>query len=135
MEYKICKLCGSIASESHHIIHRSQLRALINCKLNQVYLCNNCHSYLHHNRNGCELDYALQLEFQNTLEMLFIGQSFDLEEIQETLNINYNATYGLSKLMRSNKGKYTREDIILACLGGEYPQTRYEKAKKNKKKR
>ena len=77
----------------------------------------------------------MQLEFQNKLEMLFIGQAFTIEEIQETLDISYNAVYGLSKLMRINKGKYTRDDVILACLGGEYPLERYKKAKAKKKKR
>lgn len=125
---RYCKICFSTNSiESHHIIFRSQSKALINCKLNQVDLCNYHHNFLHHNRNGYKLDYKLKLEYQNLMEMLFIGQAFTLEEIQETLDINYNAVYSLSKLIKKERNKYTRESLLIALCGGKLVQDRFKK--------
>jgi len=124
-----CKFCNRTGTESHHIVYRSQVKGLINCKLNQVRLCNSCHNYLHKGKKGYELDYALKKEFQANIEMLFLGQAFTLEEIKGNLEISDKASYGLSKLMKLEKGKYTRESIILALLGGEYPLERYKKAR------
>lgn len=130
IEYRYCHLCGSMNGiQNHHIIHRSQCKQLENCDINQVDLCFSCHDFLHHNRKGYELDYTLKIEFQANIEMLFLGQAFTLDEIKESLEINFNAVYKLSKHMKLEKGKYTRESIILACLGGEYPQERYKKIK------
>lgn len=103
--------------------------------MNQVDLCNSCHDFLHHRSKGYELDYTLRKEFQANIEMLFIGKSFTLDEIQDTLGISYNAAYRLSKNMKLVKGKYTRDSIILACLGSVYPLERYKKAKSKDKKR
>jgi hypothetical protein len=123
-----CTICGTTNNlENHHIIFKSQSKALIHCKLNQVYLCNYHHDFLHHDRNGYKLDYKLKLEYQNLMEMLFVGQSFRLEEIQETLGIGYNALYSLSKLMKNEKGNYAREGLIIALCGGQLVQDRYEK--------
>jgi transposase-like protein len=130
IEFRFCKLCGSTnAIENHHITFRSQCKPLENCEMNQVDLCHSCHDFLHHNGKGYELDHALKMEFQANIEMLFLGQTFTLEEIQEALGISYNAVYRLSKNMKLEKGKYTRDSIVLACLGGEYPQERYERIK------
>ncbi|MFT8352179.1 hypothetical protein [Clostridium saccharoperbutylacetonicum] len=121
--------------QNHHIIFKSHCKQLENCDLNQVDLCYSCHDFLHHRKKGYELDYTLKKEFQANIEMLFIGQAFTLDEIKDTLGISYNAAYKLSKNMRQIKGKYTRDSIILACLGGVYPQEAYEEAKREDEKR
>ncbi|WP_236896932.1 hypothetical protein [Clostridium beijerinckii] len=133
IDFRFCKLCGSVQGiQNHHVIFRSQCKQLENCELNQVDLCFSCHDFLHHNRKGFELDYALKKEFLSNIEMLFLGKAFTLEEIREYLKINYNAAYKLSKNMKGEKDRYTRDSIILACMGGKMPQQRYEEAKKKK---
>lgn len=129
MRYRFCKFCNGIATESHHIIHRSSVKSLINCKMNLVDLCNSCHNFLHHSKNGFELDYALKIEFYEKMCLLFDKKEFTFEEIQETLNISYNATYSFSKLMKPVKGKYTREDILNALTGGKNPIEKYKEIK------
>lgn len=130
IKIECCKICNSTYQlESHHIIFRSQSKALINCKINQVYLCHSCHQHLHNHPKGFETDYQLKIDYQNYMEMVFDGQAFTLEEIQEVLQISYKAIYGLSKLMKLDKGKYTRESIIIALCGGESAEQRYKKRK------
>jgi hypothetical protein len=123
-------LCGSFQNiEGHHVIYRSAVKILENCKMIIVDLCHSCHDYLHHNKNGFELDYALKIEIYEKMCLLFDKKEFTLEEIQETLNISYNASYSLSKLMRPVKGKYAREDILNAVMGGKNPIERYKEIK------
>ncbi|WP_077867564.1 hypothetical protein [Clostridium saccharobutylicum] len=129
IEYKFCKFCNKVAHETHHIFYRSQVKSLINCKLNQVSLCNECHSYLHRGKKGYELDHALKIELLNYFEIVFDRQAFTLEEINSILNISNKALYGLSKHLKIEKGKYTRESLLLALQGGENIQERYEMLK------
>lgn len=127
---RCCKLCGSMENiEAHHIIHRSSVKALIKCDLNLADLCQSCHDFLHHNKKGFELDYALKIEFYEKMRLLFDKKEFTLEEIQETLNISYNASYSLSKLMKPVKSKYIREDILNAVMGGKNPIEKYREIK------
>lgn len=127
VKIEYCKECNSFFDlQSHHIIFRSQSRGLINCKLNQVKLCKSCHDFLHKDKRGYKLDYKLKKEYQGMIELLFIGQAFTLKEIQEVLKINYKAVYGLSKLMKIEKDKYTRESIIIALCGGKLVQERFK---------
>lgn len=115
--------------EGRHIIHKSAVKSLENCKMIIVDLCHSCHDYLHHNKNGFELDYALKIELYEKMCLLFDKNEFTLEEIQETLSISYNASYSLSKLMKPVKGKYIREDILNAVMGGKNPIERYKEIK------
>ena len=41
--HNVCYECGMLATELHHIMFRSQMKQLENCKLNFVYLCPECH--------------------------------------------------------------------------------------------
>jgi hypothetical protein len=51
--------------------------------------------------------------------MRLLKNEYELEEIQDVLQISFNATRSLCKLMTMDKGKYIRKDIIRACMGGK----------------
>lgn len=122
MEIEYCKVCGDFTNtEEHHITKRKQATFLINCKMNKINLCPNCHRGTNgvHGKNGHGLDQRLKLEFQNKLEMIFDKHYFTMEEIGKALNINYKASYSLCKLIKQNKGVFDREEIIRVCMGGE----------------
>ncbi len=91
MAYKICMNCGQIATELHHIVFKSQVKQLENCKL----------------------------MFQNKLEFLFAKELLNKRDIQETLEIKEKATDSLCKLIKSEKGMFNREDVIRTCMGGK----------------
>lgn len=123
MEYKCCKNCNSTnLLEKHHIIYRSSCKPLAHCKYNIVYLCQDCHRnkpYAVHNKHGHAMDIKLKLEFQNWLEETFYQDRYTLEEIRKKLDISQNSIRSLSKLMDIDRGAYTRENIIRACMGGK----------------
>lgn len=116
----ICQ-CGLIAREKHHIVFRSQVKQLENCKLNHIYLCAECHRGTNgvHGKNGHELDRKLKLQFQNKLEFLFSKEYLTKKDIKEILGIKDNAVDSLCKLMKQEKGMFIREDVIRACMGGK----------------
>lgn len=115
----ICQ-CGLIAREKHHIVFRSQVKQLENCKLNHIYLCAECHRGTNgvHGKNGHELDRKLKLQFQNKLEFLFSKEYLTKKDIKEILGIKDNAVDSLCKLMKQEKGMFNRDDVIRACMGG-----------------
>jgi hypothetical protein len=118
---KECKYCGRPNSEIHHRIYRSEVKALEKCKANLVYLCPEHHRGTNspHGKYGEKINRELRLEFQNWLEINFLKSEYDLEEIQQILGISINAVRSLCKLMKLDKGKYTRETIIRACMAGK----------------
>jgi recombinational DNA repair protein (RecF pathway) len=119
-EIKYCSECGTSYAETHHIIYRRHCKSLENCKLNLIDLC-----YTHHrdHKEGVhfnkELDNRLKLEFQNKLEMLFNKEYLTREEIKEVLEIANKPLGRLLKTLTLQKGKYVREDIIRAVMGGK----------------
>ena len=117
-EYTMCPVCGGRASEVHHIVFRSQAPSLIKCELNLIPLCHNCHDSIHH-RGNKKLDKQLKLKFQNKLEYFFIKEYLTEEEINEVLCISNNALRRLLKPLKKHKDKYSREDVIRACMGGK----------------
>ena len=66
-----CAICGKGATSLHHILFKSQNKALIKCKLNLIPLCNECHKLIH-KKDGAILDLEYKLILQNRLEILFI---------------------------------------------------------------
>ncbi|EKS4345811.1 hypothetical protein QB607_003848 [Clostridium botulinum] len=118
---KECVICGRPNSEEHHVIYRSECRALIKCKKNLVYLCADHHRGLYgpHGKCGKELNRKLKLEFQNWLEETFNKDFYSIEEIKGKLGISTNAVKSLSKLIRQKNSVFDREDIIIACMGGK----------------
>lgn len=115
-----CHLCKcNRATQSHHVILRKECKPLEFCDMNQVRLCNECHDYLHHDRNGYKLIKKLKLEFQNKLEFLLDKQQLTKEEVNEVLQISEKALNSLFKTIQSKGNKYTREDCIRTIMGGK----------------
>lgn len=117
MECYICK--QEEATETHHIVLRSECKPLEKCEMNTVRLCVYCHDFLHHDRRGNEKIKELKLEFQNKLEMFLDKEYLTREEIKEVLNIKDKPLDRLLKQIVMTKGLYMREDIIRACMGGK----------------
>lgn len=117
----ICPVCGALATELHHIIFKSQVKALENCKLNHIYLCPEDHRGTKgvHGKDGHLLDRKLKLHFQNKLEILFAKDNLTKEEIREVLRIKDMPLNSLLKPLVLHNGKYIREDVIRACMGGK----------------
>lgn len=115
----ICPICGAVATESHHIVFRSECSALIKCQMNLVKLCHSCHDNLHHGKDGHKINKKLKLEFQNKIEFLFCKNELTKEEIRTTLKITENEVNRLLKTLIPKDDKYIREDVIRACMGGK----------------
>ena len=116
----ICPICGAVATEWHHIVFRSECSALIKCDMNLVKLCHNCHDNLHHGKNGYKVNRKLKLEhFQNKIEFLLCNSELTKEEIRKTLKITEKEADRLLKTLIPKDGKYVREDVIRACMGGK----------------
>ena len=96
---RYCKVCGNPYTELHHIMFRSEVKALEHCKLNLVSLCVEHHkgTYGVHGSKGATLNRKLKLEFQNALEELWDKQYLTREEINEVLQINDKALNRLLK--------------------------------------
>lgn len=117
-----CEICGtSYNVEKHHIMFRSEVKALEHCELNFVYLCSEHHkgTYGPHGSKGSAFNRKLKLEFQNKLEMFWYKPYLNKEDIQEVLGISENALNRLLKTLKVVKGEYVREDILRACMGGK----------------
>ena len=118
---RYCKVCGNPYTELHHIMFRSEVKALEHCKLNLVNLCVEHHkgTYGVHGSKGASLNRKLKLEFQNTLEELWDKQYLTKEEINKILQIDDKALNRLLKRFSIQDYKYIKEDIIRACMGGK----------------
>ena len=118
---RYCKVCGNPYTELHHIMFRSEVKALEHCKLNLVNLCVEHHkgTYGVHGSKGASLNRKLKLEFQNTLEELWDKQYLTREEIKEVLQINDKSLNRLLKRLSLQDDKYIKEDVIRAVLGGK----------------
>lgn len=117
-EYKECYLCQEqIATQTHHIILKSECKPLEYCEMNTVRLCNRCHDNLHHDRKGYIKLKQLKMGYQNKLEMLFDSKYLTREEIKEVLKIKDKPLDRLLKTLIPRKGMYERERIILKCMG------------------
>ena len=120
-EYLVCPICGNVATELHHIIFKSQVQALQNCKFNFIYLCDRCHRGTKgvHGKNGHDLDKRLKLMFQNKLEILFSKELLSRKDIKDTLGIKDKPIDSLCKLIKSEKGMFYREDVIRTLMNGK----------------
>lgn len=118
---RYCKVCGNPYTELHHIMFRSEVKALEHCKLNLVNLCVEHHkgTYGVHGSKGASLNRKLKLEFQNTLEELWDKQYLTREEVKEVLQINDKSLNRLLKRLSLQDDKYIKEDVIRAVMGGK----------------
>lgn len=114
-------ICGQRATELHHIVFRSQNKALENCTLNHIYLCSEHHrgTYGVHGSKGHKLDWQLKLEFQNKLEMLLDKELLTREEIQEILKISDKPLNRLLKLCKVKEGKIYKGRCYKSMYGRE----------------
>lgn len=117
-----CKICGDTFNiQSHHIVSRKQQPALINCNLNKVDLCANCHvagPYAVH-KGGFETLKKLKLEKQREYFDIFTEDYYSKDIIKDVLEIRNKEVDMLLKLLTPKNGLYEKEDIIRACMGGK----------------
>lgn len=114
----MCEVCGihTIVTE-HHKIPKGKQPALKKCQKNLIDLCEKHHYEVHHDKNGQVLNKKLRLSFQNYLEVIFDKEYFTIEEVQNALEITYNASYSLCKSLKRHKGIfYSREDVIRSAM-------------------
>lgn len=119
---KECCICGRHNGEEHHVVFRSEQKALIKCPHNKKHLCSDHHrgTYGVHGKNGQALNLKLKLDFQNWLQSVFIeNRYYSPGDVQRTLEINVNCTERLLKTVPHKCYLYRGLDIIRACMGGK----------------
>lgn len=117
-----CQVCYSYGIvELHHIIKKSSTKFLRDCSLNFIYLCPNCHrgTFGVHGKNGNKLDMGLRLIYQNKIELLLNKEYFTREELKDIFKINEKALDSFCKLMKSEKGVFSREEVLRVAMGGK----------------
>lgn len=122
---RICKFCEKteyvIAIQSHHIVSRKQQPALINCKLNLIDVCVECHTSgvgaLHN--GGFKKLKKIRLELQREYYKIFNEEFYSKEVIKDILEIKQNEVDRLLKTVPNENGLYEKEDVIRACMGGK----------------
>lgn len=117
-----CEVCGtSYGVELHHIMFRSEVKALERCRLNFAYLCPEHHrgTYGPHGSKGVHLNRKLKIRFQNELERSWLKEYLTKEDINDVLRISEIALTRLLKTVKVTKLGYERESVIRACLGGK----------------
>lgn len=118
-----CKLCGSTYNiQAHHIVSRKQQPALVNCKLNLVDLCADCHvagPNAIHNKGFVNLK-KLRLEKQREYFEIFSEEFYTKDIIKDILEIRQKEVDMLLKTIVPVKiNLYRKEDVIRALMGGK----------------
>ncbi len=117
-EYIACELCGNKATETHHIVFKSQAKFMEDAPNNLIKLCLNHHKEVH-GKDGRELDLKLKIAFQERLYKLFDREEYKECDIRQLLGIKQKDIKMMLKHMIMCKGRYRREDIIRTCMGGK----------------
>lgn len=106
--------------EQHHIVKRSQNKAMIKAPINHIYLCSECHRGTKgvHGKDGHKLDIKLKLKLQKELFQLFNKDYYSKKEIKEKLVISNKDADMLVKTIVCKNSGYGRIDIVRACMGG-----------------
>lgn len=117
---KECSICGRVPGEQHHIVKRSQCRAMIKAPINHIYLCEEHHRGTEgvHGRDGHKLDIKLKTQLQKKLFQLFNRDSYCKKDIKELLGISSKDIDMLVKVIKCKNGKYDSLDVVRACMGG-----------------
>lgn len=117
-----CFVCGDMNTEKHHIIKRSQSKALIKCELNLVELCPAHHRGHNgvHGKNGHSLDIKLKKKFERKLRSLFTTEIITEEEIKDKLGITEVCVNRIIKNVQLNREGYNTEEVIKSCMGGRF---------------
>lgn len=118
-----CILCGksqyAVEMHKHHVVSRKQQPALINCELNLVDICVNCHvagPNAIHNK-GYENLKKLRKKKQSEYYNIFYKEFYTKDEVREILDIKQEEVDKLLKHLLPTI--YEKEDIIRACMGGK----------------
>lgn len=116
---KQCEICGR-PGEQHHIVKRSQCKAMIKANINHIYLCEEHHRGTEgvHGKEGHKLDIKLKMQLQKELFKLFSRDYYSKKEIKESLGISNKDVDMLVKAIACKDSKYERLDIVRACMGG-----------------
>lgn len=113
-----CHYCYRIGPTSeHHIIYRSEVKALEHCKHNTCRLCCGCHYKIHHSQ-GQNIRGKLRLEFLNYLQISFLKDYIEYKDIKEVLNISDKPLRGILKIVKQKNGEYERRSLIFELMGG-----------------
>jgi biotin operon repressor len=117
---KVCVICGRVPAEQHHIVKRSQNKAMIKAPINHIYLCDEHHrgTFGVHGREGHKLDMKLKMELQKKLFKLFDREHYSKKELKELLGISKKNVDILVKMLKHYPKGYDRVDIVRACMGG-----------------
>lgn len=109
--------CRCVA-QRHHIVFRSQ--GGLDIELNYKDLCAAHHNMSrrspHQNR---EIDLKYKRELQDTYFTVFTEESYIISEIAELIGCDKNRLAKRFKAVPQRAGKYKREDIIRALMGGK----------------
>lgn len=115
---KECEICSKVPGEQHHIVFRSQCKAMIKAPINHIYLCEEHHR----GNNGPHLnrktDIKYKLELQKKLFELFIEKHYHKYEVEQLLRIDSKEVDRLVKTLKWYKEGYDRIDIVRMCMGG-----------------
>ena len=128
MKYGVCQNCGATGIiEKHHIFFRSKAKALVDCKLNLIDLCQECHRGTNgvHGPHGHKLDIKLKRQAQDKL----------IKELQENeINDNETTFEGIARILGITEREvkatckniktvyedtYAIEDVVRALQGGK----------------
>lgn len=120
-----CIVCGRLYPEEHHIVFRGQEEAMINCPLNKIHLCYECHrgkTGPHLNR---EVDLKYKIELQEKLYKVFSDKEcYTEEEVKALLQIPKNHLRKLLKTLSirviEDSVGYHKNDIIKQAMGGRF---------------
>ena len=115
MKYGVCQNCGATGIiEKHHIFFRSKAKALVDCKLNLIDLCQECHRGTNgvHGPHGHKLDIKLKRQTQDKL----------IKALQENeINDNETTFEGIARILG-----ITEKDVKAACKNVERVDSEYD---------
>lgn len=114
---KECIICG-MPGEQHHIVFRSQCKAMIKAPVNHMYLCAEHHRGDNSPHKNRKVDIKYKLELQKKLFELFSKKYYHKDEIEGLLRIDRKDVDRLVKTLKWHKEGYERVDIVRACMGG-----------------
>ena len=137
MMYEYCRVCGCTASQKHHVVFRSENKALEHSKVNIIPLCESCHYKIHHGntKEGKQINILLKIKLQDYINFM-LPCEVERDDIRRVMRISDKMVDRIVKTLRmDNKGKYEKDEVIKRLMGGrfyfwnEYEQL-YNKTKK-----
>lgn len=112
-----CIYCNK-TGERHHIIFRSQ--GGMDIPMNYVYLCEEHHRGKHGPHKNNKEDVRLKLQLQQKLIDLLKKEYYNMKELRRIFSLNISQMKKLSKEIKTERGLYSRFDIIKYFMGGKF---------------